>query len=29
MSKQERDQWQRFGDLVFSAGKEAFETSWP
>jgi aryl-alcohol dehydrogenase-like predicted oxidoreductase len=29
MSKQERSQWQRFGDLVYGAGKGAFETSWP
>jgi aryl-alcohol dehydrogenase-like predicted oxidoreductase len=29
MSKQKRRQWQRFGDLVYGAGKEAFETSWP
>jgi aryl-alcohol dehydrogenase-like predicted oxidoreductase len=29
MSKQERGQWQRFGDLVYRAGKGAFETSWP
>ena len=29
MSKQERGQWQRFGDLVYAAGKGAFETSWP
>ncbi|HTU90421.1 MAG TPA: hypothetical protein VMF69_10130 [Gemmataceae bacterium] len=29
MSKQERGRWQRFGDLVYSAGKGAFETSWP
>ncbi|HLN27869.1 MAG TPA: aldo/keto reductase [Gemmataceae bacterium] len=29
MSKQKRDQWQRFGDLVYGAGKGAFETSWP
>jgi predicted aldo/keto reductase-like oxidoreductase len=29
MSKPERGQWQRFGDLVYGAGKEAFETSWP
>jgi aryl-alcohol dehydrogenase-like predicted oxidoreductase len=29
MSKQERAQWQRFGDLVYGAGKGAFETSWP
>jgi aryl-alcohol dehydrogenase-like predicted oxidoreductase len=29
MSKHERDQWQRFGDLVYGAGKGAFETSWP
>jgi aryl-alcohol dehydrogenase-like predicted oxidoreductase len=29
MSKQERAQWQRFGDLVYSTGKGAFETSWP
>jgi aryl-alcohol dehydrogenase-like predicted oxidoreductase len=27
MSKQERGKWQRFGDLVFGAGKGAFETS--
>jgi aryl-alcohol dehydrogenase-like predicted oxidoreductase len=29
MSKRERGQWQRFGDLVYSAGKGAFESSWP
>ena len=29
MSKQECVQWQRFGDLVYGAGKGAFETSWP
>ena len=29
MSKQERDQWERFGNLVYGAGKGAFETSWP
>jgi aryl-alcohol dehydrogenase-like predicted oxidoreductase len=29
MSKHERGQWQRFGDLVYGAGKGAFETSWP
>src|SRR5262249_2660705 len=29
MSKQKRGHWQRFGDLVYGAGKEAFETSWP
>jgi aryl-alcohol dehydrogenase-like predicted oxidoreductase len=29
LSKQKRDQWQRFGDLVYGAGKGAFETSWP
>jgi hypothetical protein len=29
MSKQERGQWQRFSDLVYGAGKVAFETSWP
>lgn len=29
MSKRERGQWQRFGDLVYGAGKGAFETSWP
>jgi aryl-alcohol dehydrogenase-like predicted oxidoreductase len=29
MSKQKRDQWQRFGDLVYGTGKGAFETSWP
>jgi aryl-alcohol dehydrogenase-like predicted oxidoreductase len=29
MSKQERSHWQRFGDLVYGAGKGAFETSWP
>lgn len=29
MSKRERDQWQRFGDLVYRAGKGTFETSWP
>jgi aryl-alcohol dehydrogenase-like predicted oxidoreductase len=29
MSKQDRDQWQRFGDLVYGTGKGAFETIWP
>jgi hypothetical protein len=29
MSKQQRGYWQRFGDLVYGAGKGAFETSWP
>jgi aryl-alcohol dehydrogenase-like predicted oxidoreductase len=29
MRKQDRDQWQRFGDLVYDAGKGAFETNWP
>jgi aryl-alcohol dehydrogenase-like predicted oxidoreductase len=29
MSKKERNQWQRFGDLVYGLGKGAFETSWP
>jgi aryl-alcohol dehydrogenase-like predicted oxidoreductase len=29
MSKQDRAHWQRFGDLVYGAGKGAFETSWP
>ena len=29
MSKQERGRWQRFGDLVYGAGKGAFESSWP
>ena len=29
MSKQKRGQWQRFGDLVYRAGKGAFETGWP
>jgi aryl-alcohol dehydrogenase-like predicted oxidoreductase len=29
MNKKKRDQWQRFGDLVYGAGKGAFETSWP
>ena len=29
MSKRERDQWQRFGDLVYGARKGTFETSWP
>jgi hypothetical protein len=28
MSKQKRGQWQRFGDLVYGAGKGAFETGW-
>ncbi|MCI0642734.1 MAG: hypothetical protein L0Y72_15865 [Gemmataceae bacterium] len=28
MSKQECARWQRFGDLVYGAGKGAFETSW-
>jgi aryl-alcohol dehydrogenase-like predicted oxidoreductase len=27
MSKRQRDQWQRFGDLVYRVGKGAFETS--
>jgi aryl-alcohol dehydrogenase-like predicted oxidoreductase len=29
MSKHECGQWQRFGDLVYSAGQGTFETSWP
>jgi aryl-alcohol dehydrogenase-like predicted oxidoreductase len=29
MSQQERGKWERFGDLVYGAGKAAFETSWP
>jgi aryl-alcohol dehydrogenase-like predicted oxidoreductase len=29
LSKRERGQWQLFGDLVYGAGKGAFETSWP
>jgi aryl-alcohol dehydrogenase-like predicted oxidoreductase len=29
MSQKDRDQWQRFGDLVYGAGKGRFETSWP
>jgi len=29
MSKHERGQWQRFGDLVYGGRKGAFETSWP
>jgi aryl-alcohol dehydrogenase-like predicted oxidoreductase len=29
LSRQQRGQWQRFGDLVYAAGKGAFETSWP
>jgi aryl-alcohol dehydrogenase-like predicted oxidoreductase len=29
MTKQERGQWERFGDLVYRAEKGAFETSWP
>jgi aryl-alcohol dehydrogenase-like predicted oxidoreductase len=29
MSKQECIKWQRFGDLVYAAGKGAFETRWP
>jgi aryl-alcohol dehydrogenase-like predicted oxidoreductase len=29
MSMEERGQWQRFGDLVYGAGKGVFETSWP
>jgi aryl-alcohol dehydrogenase-like predicted oxidoreductase len=29
MTEQERRQWQRFGDLVYGAGKGAFDTSWP
>lgn len=29
MSNQKCAQWQRFGDLVYGAGKGAFETSWP
>jgi aryl-alcohol dehydrogenase-like predicted oxidoreductase len=29
MSRKDRDQWQRFGDLVHGAGKGRFETSWP
>lgn len=29
MTKRERGQWERYGDLVYGAGKGAFETSWP
>jgi aryl-alcohol dehydrogenase-like predicted oxidoreductase len=29
MSKEECARWQRFGDLLYRAGKGAFETSWP
>jgi aryl-alcohol dehydrogenase-like predicted oxidoreductase len=29
MSKRKRGHWQSFGDLVYGAGKGAFETSWP
>jgi hypothetical protein len=29
LSKQKRGQWQRFGDLVYGAGKGAFQTNWP
>jgi hypothetical protein len=29
MSKQKCVHWQRFGDLVYGAGKGSFETSWP
>jgi hypothetical protein len=29
MSKRQREQWQRFGDLVYRTGKGAYETSWP
>ena len=29
MSKQKLAHWQRFGDLVYGAGKGAFESSWP
>jgi hypothetical protein len=29
ISKQKRDQRERFDDLVYGAGKGAFETSWP
>ncbi len=29
MSKPKRAQWQRFGDLVYGAGKGKFETNWP
>jgi len=29
MSHRERDQWRRFGDLVYGAGQGRFETSWP
>jgi aryl-alcohol dehydrogenase-like predicted oxidoreductase len=29
MNKRRRNHWQRFGDLVYGAGKGAFETSWP
>jgi hypothetical protein len=29
MSNQKCGQWQRFDNLVYGAGREAFETGWP
>jgi aryl-alcohol dehydrogenase-like predicted oxidoreductase len=29
MPRRDRAQWERFGDLVYGAGKGAFETTWP
>jgi predicted aldo/keto reductase-like oxidoreductase len=29
MSKRERSQWRRFGEMVHASGKGTFETSWP
>ena len=29
MKKQELVQWERFGDLVYGTGRQAFETDWP
>lgn len=29
MSRRERNQWERFGDRVYGAGKGTFETEWP
>ena len=29
MGSRERGRWERFGDLVYGVGKDAFETQWP
>jgi predicted aldo/keto reductase-like oxidoreductase len=29
MSPSERAHWERFGDVVYAAGRDAFETRWP